>query len=119
MTSPNLWDWQFCSILPLSSKHVIDACVYRLPNGNWRMWYKDEANHSFTYAADSPDLFHWTPSGPVITDCAHEGPNVFHWRGAYWMVTDPWHGLGVYRSDDLQNWARQADILTAPGYTPR
>lgn len=118
LTSPNLWDWQFRSILPLSSKNVIDACVFRLPNGTWRMWYKDEANHSFTYAAGSPDLFQWTVSGPVITDCAHEGPNVFRWRGAYWMITDPWHGLGVYRSDDLQNWARQADILTASGLRP-
>ena len=54
----------------------------------------------------------------MITDCAHEGPNVFRWRGAYWMVTDPWRGLGVYRSDDLQTWTRQADILTSPGSRP-
>ncbi len=115
MTSPNLWDWQFQSILPLSSNRVIDACIFQLPGGAWRMWYKDEVNRSFTYAADSSDLFHWSVTGPVITDCAHEGPNVFLWRGAYWMITDPWHGLGVYRSDDLQNWARQEDILTEPG----
>lgn len=115
LTSANLWDWQFQSALELSSDRVIDACVYPMPGGGWRMWYKDEANGSFTYAADSPDLCHWTVRGPVITDCAHEGPNVFQWRGSYWMITDPWRGLGVYRSADLEHWTRQADILTGKG----
>jgi hypothetical protein len=115
MTSPNLWDWQFRSILPLSSQRVIDACVFSMPEGGWRMWYKDETNHSFTYAADSPDLYNWAVRGAVICDCAHEGPNVFRWRGAYWMITDPWHGLGVYQSEDLEHWTRKADILTGAG----
>jgi hypothetical protein len=115
MLSDNLWDWQFHSILTLSSDRVIDAGIFALPGGGWRMWYKDEEHGSFTYAADSPDLFNWQVRGPVITDCAHEGPNVFAWRGAYWMVTDHWHGLGVYRSTDLLHWARQADLLDVPG----
>jgi hypothetical protein len=118
MVSANLWDWQFRSILPLSSNHAIDACIFRLPGGTWRMWYKDEVHQSHTYAAGSPDLDHWSVIGPVITDCAHEGPNVFAWRGAYWMVTDWWRGLGVYRSDDLAHWTRQADILNTPGSRP-
>jgi hypothetical protein len=118
MTSSNLWDWTFQSILPLSSPRVIDACVFRLPGGMWRMWYKDEDHNSFTYAADSADLYHWVVVGPVITDCAHEGPNVFLWRGAYWMITDPWHGLGVYRSVDCLSWQRQADILDVGGTRP-
>lgn len=113
--SSNLWDWEFHSILPLSSDRVIDACIFRLPGGSWRMWYKDEAHNSFSYAADSADLFSWTVRGPVITDCPHEGPNVFRWQDAYWMVTDPWRGLGVYRSADCQTWTRQADILDIPG----
>ena len=95
MTSANLWDWSFEAILPLSSNRVIDACVFPAPGGGWRMWYKDEADHSFTYAADSQDLSTWTVRGPALTDCAHEGPNVFAWRGWYWMVTDYWQGLGV------------------------
>jgi hypothetical protein len=115
MLSHNLWDWEYQAILPLSSERVIDACVFALPGGGWRMAYKDEEHGSFTYAADSPDLFRWTVSGPLITDCPHEGPNVFTWQGAYWMITDPWRGLGVYRSADLQTWVRQADILDAPG----
>lgn len=115
MTSANLWDWRFESMLELSSNRVIDACVYRMPAGQWRMWYKDEDNHSHTYGADSDDLYHWDVVGPVITDCAHEGPNVFEFGGKHWMITDPWRGIGVYRSDDCARWERRADILAVPG----
>ena len=118
MTSANLWDWRKESVLPLSSERVIDACVHRLPDGRWRLWYKDECDHAHTWAADSPDLFHWQVAGPVITDCEHEGPNVFQWRGSYWMVVDAWKGLAVYRSPDAQRWTRQADILGQPGKRP-
>lgn len=114
-TSRNLWDWQQQSRLQLSSNRVIDACVYPMPNGRWRMWYKDEDNSAHTYAADSDDLFHWQVDGPVIIDCAHEGPNVFAWKGHYWMITDPWNGLGVYRSSDLLSWQRQDNILAVGG----
>ncbi len=117
-TSTNLWDWKLESRLALSSDRVIDACVFRLPSGTWRMWYKDETHDSHTYAADSADLHTWTPIGSVITDCAHEGPNVFAWRGQHWMITDPWDGLGVYRSADLQTWKRQDNILRDPGTRP-
>ena len=116
MTSPNLWDWKFESILALSSPHVIDACVHQMPDKRWRMWYKDEKDSSHTWAADSTDLFSWEVAGPVITDCAHEGPNVFEWQGAFWMLTDHWQGLGVYRSPDGLAWERQDDILAAPGH---
>ncbi len=114
-TSPNLWDWHYESALPLSSNRVIDACVFRLPDGRWRLWYKDEAHQSHTYAADSHDLYRWETIGPVITDCAHEGPNVFFWQGSYWMITDTWQGLGVYRSRDAEQWTRQANILQGGG----
>lgn len=118
MTSRNLWDWQFQSVLPLSSDFVIDACVHRLPDERWRLWYKDEAHGSHTWAADSADLFSWEVTGPVITDCAHEGPNVFHWQGAYWMLTDRWRGQGVYRSEDMTAWEYQGEILGTPGLRP-
>lgn len=114
-TSANLWDWEFISELKLSSDRVIDACVYRLPCGTWRMLYKDEAHESFSYAADSTDLYQWTVKGPVVTDCPHEGPNVFFWKGSFWLVTDFWKGLAVYRSSDGFAWARQKDILAQPG----
>jgi hypothetical protein len=116
MTSRNLWDWHYESKLALSSQNVIDAAVAQLPDGLWRMWYKDEGNQSHTYAADSDDLYHWTMRDPVITDCPHEGPNVFYWQGSYWMITDFWNGLGVYRSQDAEYWQRQAgNLLDKPG----
>lgn len=107
-TSQNLWDWSFESLLALSSGRVIDACLFRLPDETWRMWYKDEEHQSHTYAAESSDLTHWQVSGPVITDGPHEGPNVFRWQGAYWLVTDPWRGLDIYRAEDdrLEGWQR-------------
>lgn len=114
-TSRNLWDWHFESVLKLNSQRVIDACVFRLPTGRWRMWYKDEQHNSHTYTAESDNLYHWVPIGPAITDCAHEGPNVFSLGGHYWMITDPWQGLGVYHSDDLENWQRQDNILLEGG----
>ena len=101
--------------LKLSSDNVIDAAVHLLPDGQWRMWYKDEANGSHTYAADSDDLYRWTMCGPVITDCAHEGPNVFYWQQNYWMITDVWNGLAVYQSEDAERWERQGTILDTPG----
>ncbi|MFT3789135.1 MAG: hypothetical protein QM770_23660 [Tepidisphaeraceae bacterium] len=115
-TSDNLWRWNYRSTLPLSSDRVIDACVFRMSNGVWRLWYKDEVNHSHTWVAESADLFQWRVIGPCITDVNHEGPNVFAWRGHYWMITDPWAGLGVYRSPDLRDWTRQpGNLLDRPG----
>jgi hypothetical protein len=114
-TSTTGWHWHFESVLALSSTQVIDACVHQMPGGRWRMWYKDEAHDHVTYAAESADLYNWQVVGPVITDCQHEGPNVFFWQGTYWMVTDPWCGLAVYRSDDAEIWSRQAtNLLVKP-----
>ncbi|MCX7715636.1 MAG: glycosyl hydrolase [Clostridia bacterium] len=115
-TSKNLWDWNFESKLELSSDKVIDAAVHRMPDGTWRMWYKDEKNGSHTWAADSRDLYHWEVVGEVISDCPHEGANVFYFEGSYWMITDEWRGLGVYRSNDLKSWTKQdSRILERPG----
>lgn len=114
-TSRDLWNWEFESRLALSSDRVIDACVCRLPDGSFKMWYKDERNGSHTYTAFSSDLYHWEAGPAEITDCQHEGPNVFFFEGRYWMITDPWEGLGVYQSDDAAHWERCADILTEPG----
>ncbi len=83
------------------------------------MWYKDEAHSSHTYAADSPDLRHWTVDGEVIGGKGHEGPNVFTWKNQWWMITDHWDGLGVFRSADALRWTRQANnILREPGTRP-
>ena len=111
--SSNLWDWEMVGPLSLSSHRVIDACVWPLPAGGWRMWYKDEANKSHIYAADSANLMEWNVVGPVITNRGQEGPNVFRHAGAYWMVTDMWSGLFVYRSADLTTWKHQPTVLLA------
>lgn len=114
-TSRDLWNWKFESILRLSSNTVIDACVCKLSNGIWRMWYKDESNKNSTYAADSKDLYNWEIVGSIISDIPHEGPNVFYWKNKYWLIADFWSGLMVYKSDDGVNWERQRDILDKPG----
>jgi hypothetical protein len=114
-TSPDLLRWSFQSRLQLSSDRVIDACVHQLPDGGFRMWYKDEANGSHTYAADSEDLFEWRVVGPVLTERPHEGPNVFRFGGHYWMLVDEWRGQGVFRSGDLERWERNGLILDQPG----
>lgn len=117
-TSDNLWNWQFQSILPLSSDRVIDACVHRLPDGTYKMWYKDETHNSHTYTAVSKDLYNWTVGEAEITDCSHEGPNVFEFGGKAWMITDEWHGLGVYESEDYTNWTKNGIILFEGGDRP-
>ena len=56
-TSPDLVGWTRQSVLPLQKPNVIDACVALAPDGLYRMWYKDEADGSCTWAATSTDLY--------------------------------------------------------------
>lgn len=114
-TSNNLWDWKFESKLCLSSNIVIDACVHEIAPNVWKMWYKDEINNSSTYSAISYDLYNWKVLGPEVADRRHEGSNVFSFKGYNWMITDPWHGLDVYRSDDFENWELKNTILNKDG----
>ncbi|MGN7950360.1 family 43 glycosylhydrolase [Microbacterium sp. 22215] len=116
--SENLWDWSFVQTLELSSNLVIDACVFPLAHGGWRLWYKDEADDCHTWSTDSSDLYSWDRPRQAVTETPHEGPNVFALQGAYWMVVDEWRGLAVYRSADLDTWQRQGMILEAPGTGP-
>ncbi len=116
LTSTDLLRWTYRSTLPLSSHRVIDACVFRRPNGTWRLWYNNETDGKSIYYADSPDLFAWEDRGKVIGDQPGEGPKVFFWKDRYWMVVDVWDGLGIYRSDDLKDWRRQeGNLLQVPG----
>jgi hypothetical protein len=117
LTSGDLVTWKYESTLKLSSDRVIDACVYPLPGGGWRMWYNNERDAKSIYYADSRDLFAWEDKGKVtgVGERPGEGPFVFRWKGRYWMLVDVWKGLGVYRSDDLLNWEPQADNLLEKG----
>ncbi|MEU6788443.1 hypothetical protein ABZ912_55435 [Nonomuraea angiospora] len=117
-TSPDLVRWTFRSTLGLSSPYVIDACVAALPGGGHRLWYKDEADGSHTWAADSSDLHHWQVRGPAVTISAHEGANVFTLGGRHWMIVDEWRGQRVLVSDDLDLWEPRGLILDRPGTRP-
>lgn len=116
LTSKNLIDWDFQSELKLASDRCIDATVFRLPNGTWRMYYNNEKDGKSIYYADSSDLYNWVDSGKKVVKDRGEGPKVFNWKGKNWMVTDTWNGLSVYSSEDFVNWNRQEkNILQIPG----
>ncbi len=116
LTSRDLWDWTPESVLPLSSNRVIDPAVFRLPDGTWKMWYKDEADRSSTHAAVSSDLYKWTTlPDSEIRGPSHEAPNVFFWKGSYWCLSDTGSGLRVHRSEDAARWIEQGRILDKPG----
>jgi hypothetical protein len=116
LTSSDLLKWKYQATLKLSSDRVIDACVSRMPDGTWRMWYNNEQDHKSIYFADSKDLFDWEDRGKAVGDQAGEGPNVFRWKDHYWMIVDVWDGLGVYQSDDAEHWTRQSgNLLQKPG----
>lgn len=119
LTSRNLIDWEYQSTLSLSSDRVIDACVIRLGDGSWRMWYNNERDGKSMYYADSRDLFVWEDKGKAPGQWRGEGPKVFWWRDFYWMLVDTWDGLGVYRSEDALHWTRQQEnLLRDPGTGP-
>lgn len=119
LTSRDLTKWTFVSKLPLSSDRTIDPCVLRLNDGTWRLWYKDERDHSFIHFVNSTDLDHWTAGGVAINDRPSEGPIVFRWHEKIWMIVDAWKGLGVYESTDALHWERQDENLLAdPGELP-
>ena len=123
LTSKDLLTWDYQSTLPLSHPKVIDPGVLHLPDGTWRLWYKDEATGSSCNYADSLDLYTWTDHGkvPGLSDAGGEAPLPFHWHGHYWLMRDITggnHGLALYRSDDALNWSRVGTLLQAPGTGP-
>jgi sucrose-6-phosphate hydrolase SacC (GH32 family) len=122
LSGPDLETWTRHGALGLSSGNVIDAAVALCPDGLYRLWYKDEADGSSTWAASSPDLSDWRVEGKVIPGkpdgFPHEGPNVFQLGGWWWLIVDEWRGQAVFRSTDAKSWQRQGLILDAPGRDP-
>jgi GH43 family beta-xylosidase len=117
LTSTDLRHWGNPRPLELASDRVIDAAVLRLADGTWRLWYNNERDGKAIYYADSPDLVQWTDRGKAVGDQGGEGPKVFWWHDTYWMITDVWDGLAVYRSPDALRWSRQpgGNLLQQPG----
>jgi hypothetical protein len=112
LTSKDGVKWTTVAKVDLRSERTIDPCVIQLPNGTWRMWYKDEQKPKPLSYADSPDLYHWETKGTAITDFSGEGPKVIHWKGSYWLIADCWqNGMRVWKSDDCLNWKLQQEAL--------
>ena len=110
-TSKDLFYWDYCGMLEFGSSRIIDPCIYRMPDGLWRMWYKDEVRNGATCYADSRDLTNWEYRGVAAGDQPQEGPNVFVFGGKYWMICDVWDGLAVYFSEDGEHFVRQAENI--------
>jgi GH43 family beta-xylosidase len=116
LTSKDARHWGDARPVKLATDRAIDAGVIRLPQGGWRMFYNHEPDQKSIWYADSPDLESWTDRGKLIGDQGGEGPKPFRWRGHWWLITDVWKGLAVYRSDDGEKWTRQgSNLLAAPG----
>jgi hypothetical protein len=112
LTSTNGVKWDALGPIDLKSDKVIDACVIQLPNGGWRMWYKDERKPKPLSYADSADLQTWEPKGNAVTNFSGEGPKVIHWKDRYWLIADCWrNGMRVWSSDDCTNWKLQDEAL--------
>jgi sucrose-6-phosphate hydrolase SacC (GH32 family) len=117
LRSPDLLHWEPLDNVNLPSERTIDACVFQLPGGDWRLWYKN-ASEGKIYFSDSRDLVHWTAKGVAIASPG-EGPVVFQWRHSFWLIEDVWAGLGVFRSNDLTMWTRQPqNLVPEPGVRP-
>lgn len=115
LTSKDLLNWDFQSTLSLVNEKVIDASVFKLPGGGWRLWYNNERDGKSIYYAESKDLYNWTDKGKAIATRG-EGPKVFYWHNTYFMIVDAWKGLEVFQSNDLLQWTKQSNrILETPG----
>jgi len=106
LTSHNLRDWQYKKRfnLPVGS---YDADVIKMPDGKWRMYYKDPSNHASTfYYLESTDLNNWSDPNRVMSTKG-EGPAVFHWKNYYWMILCDGMGFKTFRSKDANEWELQ------------
>lgn len=120
LESTNLIDWAFVNRCePLVSNRVIDASLFKSPEGEWIMYYNNEADGKTIWAAKTTDFIHWTDMGQIIRDKRGEGAKVFRWHDRYYMIIDNWDGQGVYCSTDLIHWKRQQkQLLAEPGKGP-
>lgn len=108
-------NWETQSVLKLASRKVIDAAVIQLPNGIWRMWYKNEGRDNEIWYAESEDLYNWSDKGEVELGGLHgEGAHVVYWHDKYYLIVDEWKGISVFSSGDAATWTKQDEYLV-PG----
>jgi hypothetical protein len=124
--SDDLMHWDLLGpVKGLDSLRILDAGIYRLPNGKWGIWYKDEVEpdgRKGTGCAESDDLLNFRYVSHLDPAChAVEGADVFRWQGYYWLLGDDcprYRGLRIYRSTDCRHWERQANFMTERGTRP-
>ncbi len=106
LSSTNLRDWKYESRLSQLGTRVIDADILRMPDGIWRMYYKDQTGYSHINVTESKDLYFWSTPKEALK-IRGEGPIAFQWKGYYWLIVDTWNGQTVHRSKDGNTWQVQ------------
>jgi hypothetical protein len=114
--------WHFYGLIP-NLVNVLDPDVRQLPDGRYKMWFKDIRARGQTGAAISSDLKVWERLSALETNGVppHEAPNCFFWKGFWWLLVDPMAAPGIFvlRSTDALNWVRQEQpILHFGGVRP-
>ncbi len=115
LTSTNLRDWKYESRINGLGERSYDADVIKMPDGVWRMYYRDPAPGDFKMV-ESKDLYHWSEPKDALK-ARGEGPILFQWKGYFWFIIDDWQGMAVFRSTDGDNWERQPGESLMPDGT--
>ncbi|MBN1854417.1 MAG: family 43 glycosylhydrolase [Pirellulales bacterium] len=106
LTSNNLRDWKYVRRFDLPVG-CYDADAIKMPDGMWRLYFKDPTNHASTfYYMESANLYDWSEPKKVISSQG-EGPIVFKWKDFYWMILCDGKGFKTFRSIDADKWDRQ------------
>ena len=114
--------WRRVGAPDLGAPDPIDASLLRVGD-ELRIYYRLGGNQGLHWAV-SRDGRTWRQRGACPGDVNNsdvhgwryqEAPYAFRFADAYWLLTDPHDGLGVYRSDDAITWRFQGRILKAPG----
>ncbi len=106
LSSTNLRDWKYESRLTQLGTQVIDADILKMPDGMWRMYYKDQRGYSHINVTESKDLYSWSAPKEALK-IRGEGPIAFQWKDYYWLIIDTWNGQTVHRSKDGNTWEVQ------------
>jgi hypothetical protein len=105
-TSCDLINWKHESKLPAPYTSIIDPCVFRLEDGKYAMWFKNQNRRSVTSVFYSDDLYNWSFGREDIgIGGRKEAPNVFYWNGQYNMILDFDKRLTLFTSKDGYNWS--------------